>query len=101
MAVGNDGSQENGRGVWCNAIHDDGLYVCVSAHVTTNKRPLYLLHEDQQRFTVVLPLLWQLSLMGEFVAAHKHGQLKAVCMQVAKVIHTCQLRRTIFSQLFN
>lgn len=52
--------------------------------------PSYLLHEDKKRLAVVLPLLRQLTLMREFVTAHVHRQLKAVGVQIAEIIHTCQ-----------
>lgn len=54
--------------------------------------PLYLLHEDKERLTIVLPLLRQLALMREFVTTHIHRQFKAVGVQIAEIIHTCQQR---------
>lgn len=56
--------------------------------------PLYLLHEDKKRLAIVLPLLRQLALMREFVTTHIHRQLKAVGVQIAEIIHTCQERET-------
>lgn len=50
----------------------------------------HLLHEGEQRLLVVLPLLLQLTLMGEFVTAQVNGELQAVGVQVAEVIHTCK-----------
>lgn len=51
---------------------------------------LYLLHEYKQRLAIVLPLLRQLTLMRKFVTTHIHRQLKAIGVQIAEIIHTCQ-----------
>lgn len=50
----------------------------------------YLLNEGQQRLLVVLPLERKFTFMGELVTAQENGQLKAVGVQVAEVIHTCR-----------
>lgn len=50
----------------------------------------HLLHEGEQRLLIVLPLLLQLTLMGELVTAQVNGELQAVGVQVAEVIHTCK-----------
>ena len=55
---------------------------------------LYLLHENKKRLAIVLPLLRQLALMREFVTTNIHRKLKAVGVQIAKIIHTCQERDT-------
>lgn len=66
------------------------LYVLVAGAAL----PLYLLHEDKKRLAIVLPLLRKFALMREFVTTHIHRQLKAVGVQVAEIIHTCQNRET-------
>lgn len=62
---------------------------------------LYLFHEDKKRLAIVLPLFRQLTLMREFVTAHIHGQLKAVGVQIAEIIHTCQERETYLKASIN
>lgn len=57
--------------------------------------PLYLLHEDEKRLTIVLPLLRQFAFVREFVTAHIHRQLKTVGVQIAEIIHTCQKQKNI------
>lgn len=47
-----------------------------------------LLHEDEHRFSVLLPLVRQLALMRELITAQEYGQLKTVGVQVAEIIHT-------------
>lgn len=47
-----------------------------------------LLHEDEHSFSVLLPLLCQLTLMRELITAQEYGQLKAVGVKVAEIIHT-------------
>lgn len=47
----------------------------------------YLLHEGQKRLSVVLPFLRQFALVGELVTAEEDRNLKAVGVQIAKVIH--------------
>lgn len=49
---------------------------------------MHLLHEDQHSFSVLLPLMRQLTLMRELITSQEYGQLKTVCVQVAKIIHT-------------
>lgn len=56
--------------------------------------PLYLLHEYKKRLAIVLPLLRQVTLMRKFVTTHIHRQLKAICVQIAEIIHTCQEKET-------
>lgn len=63
--------------------------ICV---IAGDPLPLYLLHENKKRFAIVLPLLRQLVLVRKFVTTHIHRQLKAVGVQIAKIIHTCQER---------
>lgn len=72
-------------------------FPCVHVWVAGAALPLYLLHEDEKRLAIVLPLLRQLALMREFVTAHVHRQLKAVGVQIAEIIHTCQERETRLS----
>lgn len=55
---------------------------------------LYLLHEYKKRLAIVLPLLRQVTLMRKFVTTHIHRQLKAICVQIAEIIHTCQEKET-------
>lgn len=50
----------------------------------------YLLDEGQQRLLVVLPLERKFTFMGKLVAAQEDGQLEAVGVQVAEVVHTCR-----------
>ena len=76
-------------------------FPCVHVWVAGAALPLYLLHEDEKRLAIVLPLLRQLALMREFVTAHIHRQLKAVGVQVAEIIHTCQERETRLSACIN
>ena len=77
----------------CTGFHEC-VCVCVCVCAAGAAVPLYLLHEDEKRLSVVLPLLRQFVLMREFVATHVHGQLEAVGVQVAEVIHTCRERQT-------
>lgn len=49
-----------------------------------------LLHVDQQRLPVVLPLDGKLAGMRKLVAGQLHRYLEAVCVQVAEIIHTCR-----------
>lgn len=55
----------------------------------------YLLHEHDQGLPVVLPLLRQLALVRELVAAHVDGQLEAVGVKVAEVVETCGPRDSV------
>lgn len=50
----------------------------------------YLLDEGQQGLFVVLPLQRKFTFMGKLVAAQEDGQLEAVGVQVAEVVHTCR-----------
>lgn len=59
----------------------------------------YLLHEGEQRLLVVLPLLLQLALVGELVAAQVDGELQAVGVQVAEVIQACKTNSQVPTQL--
>lgn len=47
----------------------------------------HLVHEGEEGLLVVLPLVPQLTLMRELVTAQEDGQLKAVGVEVAEVIH--------------
>lgn len=49
----------------------------------------HLFNKGQQSLTVVLPLKRQFTLMGKLITAQEDGELEAVCVQVAEVIHTC------------
>lgn len=49
-----------------------------------------MLDEGQQRLLVVLPLEREFAFVGKLVAAQEDGQLKAVGVQVAEVVHTCR-----------
>lgn len=51
-----------------------------------------LLHVDQQRLPVVLPLPQKLAGVRELVAGELHRHLEAVGVQVAEVVHTCRER---------
>lgn len=48
----------------------------------------HLFNEGQQSLTVVLPLKSKFTFMRKLVTAQEDGQLKAVGVQVAEVIHT-------------
>lgn len=48
----------------------------------------HLLHEDEHCFSVLLPLIRQLTLMGELITTQEYRQFKTVGVQVAEVIHT-------------
>lgn len=50
----------------------------------------HLLHVDQQRLLVVLPLDRKFTGMGELITGQLHRHLEAVGVQVTKVIHTCR-----------
>lgn len=50
----------------------------------------YLLHVNEQRLLVVLPLNWKFTGMRELIAGQLHRHLKAVGVQVTEVIHTCR-----------
>lgn len=50
----------------------------------------YLLDEGQQSLFVVLPLERKFTFMGKLVTAQEDGQLEAVGVQVAEVVHTCR-----------
>lgn len=49
-----------------------------------------LLHVDEQRLLVVLPLDGKLADVRELVAGQLHRHLEAVVVQVAEVVHTCR-----------
>lgn len=70
-----------------------GMRTVVLVRAAGAALPLYLLHEDEKRLAIVLPLLRQFALMREFVTSHIHRQLKAVGVQIAEVIHTCKERQ--------
>lgn len=61
------------------------------SHYATQRSDLYvfynLLNESQQSLAVVFPLRCQFALMRKLVAPKKDGNLKAVGVQVAEVIH--------------
>lgn len=46
-----------------------------------------LLHVDQQRLFVVLPLGWKLAGVRKFITRQLHRHFKAVGVKVAEVIH--------------
>lgn len=47
-----------------------------------------LLHEYEHSFSVLLPLVCQVTVMRELIAAQEYGQLKTVGVQVAEITHT-------------
>lgn len=47
-----------------------------------------LLHEGEHSFSVLLPLVGEVTLMRELITAQEYGQLQTVCVQVAEIIHT-------------
>lgn len=49
-----------------------------------------LLHVNQQRLLVVLPLDGELTDMRELITGQLHRHLKAVGVHVTEVIHTCR-----------
>lgn len=49
-----------------------------------------LLHVNQQRLLVVLPLDGKLTGMRELVTGQLHGHLEAVGVHITEVIHTCR-----------
>ncbi len=71
-------------------LHPSTFWLWVSA--TVPHRDLIcmfynLLNESQQSLAVVFPLRWQFALVRKLVAPKKDGNLKAVGVQVAEVIH--------------
>ena len=56
-----------------------------------------MLHEHDQGFPIILPLLGQLALVWIFITAHVDGQLEAVCVKVAEIVETCQANQVHFS----
>lgn len=50
----------------------------------------HLFDEGQQSLAVALPLERKFTFMWKLVTAQEDGQLKAVGVQVAEVIHTCE-----------
>ena len=55
----------------------------------TNLSCSYLFNEGQQSLAVVLPLKRKFTLMRKLVTAQEDGELEAVGVQVAEVVHTC------------
>lgn len=53
-----------------------------------------LLHVNQQRLLVVLPLDGKLTGMRKLITGQLHRHLKAVGVQVTEVIHTCRTHTT-------
>lgn len=53
----------------------------------TQPSPLYLLNESQQRFPVVLPLLWKLRSRWVFAAGQLQRDLKAVGPHIVVILH--------------
>lgn len=49
-----------------------------------------LLHINQQRLSVVLPLDRKLAGVRKFITGQLDGHLKTVGVQVAEIIHTCK-----------
>lgn len=79
----------------CRLLPPGGSIVstCNKHHLEGCESGSYLFHETQQRLAVVLPLQRQLALMRELVAAQEDGELEAVGVQVAEVVHTCAGRK--------
>lgn len=58
-----------------------------SCHTHTQPSPRYLLNESQERFPVVLPLLWKLRSRWVFAAGQLQCDLKAVGPHVVVILH--------------
>lgn len=58
-----------------------------------------LLHVDQQRLSVVVPLHRELAGMRELITGQLHGHLKTVGVKVAEIVHT--YRRQTFTSVFS
>lgn len=56
---------------------------------------MYLFHENKEGFPIIFPLLWQFTLMRKLVTAHVHRYFKAVCVQIAEVIHTFNNKKQV------
>lgn len=56
---------------------------------------IYLLHINQQRLLVVLPLDGKFTGVREFITGQLHRHLEAVGVQVTEVIHTCEKTQSI------
>ncbi len=63
--------------------------ICVKCPTHTYQSSSHLFNEGQQSLAVVLPLERQFTFMGKLVTAQEDGELKAVGVQVAEVVHTC------------
>ncbi len=71
-------------------LHPSTFWLWVSASVPHRDLIFMfynLLNESQQSLAVVFPLRWQFALVRKLVAPKKDGNLKAVGVQVAEVIH--------------
>lgn len=55
-----------------------------------------LLHVNQQRLSVVLPLDGKLAGVREFITGQLHRHLETVGVQVAEIIHACETEMLIF-----
>lgn len=55
----------------------------------------YLLHVNQQRLLVVLPLDGKFTGMRELITGQLHCDLEAVSVQVTEVIHTCRKKQSV------
>lgn len=53
-----------------------------------------LLHVDQQRLPVVLPLDGKLAGVRKLIAGQLHRHLEAVGVQVAEIVHACEKKGT-------
>lgn len=54
---------------------------------------IYLLHVNQQRLLIVLPLDGEFTNMRKLITGQLHGHLEAVGVQVTEVVHTCRKGR--------
>lgn len=54
---------------------------------------VYLLHVNQQRLLIVLPLDGEFTNMRKLITRQLHCHLEAVGVQVTEVVHTCRKDR--------
>lgn len=69
-----------------------------SCHPHTQPSPHYLLNESQERFPVVLPLLWKLRSRWIFAAGQLQCDLKAVGPHVVVILHPTWEKEAEMSQ---
>lgn len=69
---------------------------CFENHVITCTiffEQVYLLHVNQQRLLIVLPLNGEFTNMRKLITGQLHCHLEAVGVQVTEVVHTCRKGR--------